>query len=155
MAINEVRIQGGLTREPEFGYGAATGTPYWKTTLANNTAKYDATERRQVVQSTFISVVAFGWKAEQMMELGLGKGDELFVRGELDQSSWENKETGKDQHKTQVRIESFDVVRRTGSRQSAPQASATATATATVIQPPPGEDPWALPPRHQDPEPPF
>jgi single-stranded DNA-binding protein len=146
-----------MTRDPDYGFGKATGTPYWKATLANNSAKFDAATSQQVVATTFISVVSFGWKAEQMMEEGLGRGDELFVRGELDQSSYENKTTGKDEHKTHIRIESFDVVRRTGRRQTAPQASATATATATASwQPPPGEDPWARPLNSPaDSEPPF
>lgn len=131
------------------GFGQATGTPYWKTTLAVNGTRYDAQERRQVVTTTFVSVVAFGWKAEQIMEEGFGKGDELFVRGELDQQSWENKEKDKTEHSTKVRIDSYDVVRRAGSRQSAPQSGA-------VVRPAPQDDPWAAPaPAKQDQEPPF
>lgn len=150
MGMNEVKLQGGMTKDPDFGYGAATGTPYWRTTLAVNEARYDARERRQTVYTTFASVVAFGWKAEQMMNEGLSKGDEIYLRGALDQSSWENKETGKNEHSTKVRIDSYDVVRRAGGRQSAPQSGA--------ASPPPRtdpDDPWALPPRGQDTEPPF
>lgn len=131
------------------GFGQATGAPYWKTTLAVNGTRYDAQMRQQVVTTTFASVVAFGYKAEQIMEEDLGPGDEIYVRGELDQQSWENKEKGKTEHSTKIRIDSYDVVRRASSRQSAPPSGA-------IVRPAPQDDPWApQTPQKQDTEPPF
>lgn len=147
MAINEVRLQGGLTRDPDFKYGEQNGTPVWKTTLAVNGTKYDPQTRAQVVKTSFALIVAFGYKAEELLAVELGKGDELYVRGELDQAEWENKETGKKEHRTQVVIQGFDVVRKRSTRTGPPTAGI----------PAPADDPWATPgPQFQpDSEPPF
>lgn len=156
MSQNYVRISGGITRDPDQGYTPG-GWPTWRTTLAVNGTKYNSETRKQEAVTKFILVSCGGYVAEQLMELNLVKGEELLVEGELDQREWTNKETQKQEHRTQVDLQRYDVLRR---RQAGGQTSA----RPAVVQPAPGEDPWATPSPASDPsgwgsgpdaEPPF
>jgi single-stranded DNA-binding protein len=152
MAINDVKVQGGLTRDPDTGYGKGSGTAYWRASLAVNGTRYDPQSRSQVVKTTFVSILAFGYKAEQLINDGVGKGDELWVRGEIDQSSYEK--DGKTEHKTHVQIQSYDVVRSARARTGAPQQHVQQGPPQdgwSSTEGEPGYDPWATPST----EPPF
>lgn len=145
MSQNYVRISGGITRDPDQGFSPG-GWPFWRSTLAVNGTKYNAETKRQEAVTKFILVSCGGYVAEQLMELNLVKGEELLVEGELDQREWTNEKTQKQEHRTQVDLQQYTVLRR---RQGGGQTSAR---PAAVVQPKPEDDPWATGP---DSEPPF
>lgn len=136
MSQNYVRISGGITRDPDQGFTPG-GWAYWRTTLAVNGTKYNSEARKQEAVTKFILVSAIGYPAEQLIELNLGKGDELLVEGELDQREWTNKDTDKKEHRTQVDLQQYTVLRR---RQAGGQTSARPAAVAAPV-----DDPWATP----------
>jgi single-stranded DNA-binding protein len=84
---------------------------------------------------------------KRLIEENLCKGEELLVEGELDQREWTNKESQKQEHRTQVDLQQYTVLRR---RQGGGQTSAR---PAAVVQPRPEDDPWAN--NSPDSEPPF
>jgi single-strand DNA-binding protein len=106
---NYVRVSGGITREPEFRV-FDSGSPLWTATIAVNGTRYDSQQRTQVVKTTFVSIQAWGWLAEEIMDLGLDRGDEVLVEGELDQSEYEK--DGKTERRTRVTILRLTPVRR-------------------------------------------
>ena len=138
--MNRVELVGGLTRDPDCSV-LQSGAASWFATIAVNGTRYDSQERQQVVRTTYVALSAYGWLAEQLINEGYGKGDELHVVGELDQ--YEVEKDGVKDRKTRVRPLVVNVTRR---RLPLP------TPTTTQQRPASGRDPWSQEPPE---EPPF
>lgn len=85
MSLNRVELTGGVTREIElqsFGWGDLI-----ELSLAVNGNRYDPESRGQVVTTTYVMVTVFGAQATKLLTLGVGKGDEVYVLGMLDQKT--------------------------------------------------------------------
>jgi len=93
-----------LTRDPEIrslpsgGQVASFGLATNRTYKDKNGAKQEATE--------FHNIVAFGRSAELIGQY-CKKGKALFVEGRIQTRSWEGKEDGKKQYRTEIVIENF------------------------------------------------
>lgn len=118
MNQNYVRIGGGLTKDPHYAT-TRHDSQMVGLTVAVNGARYDGATRQQVVTTEYISVIAFGTVAEQIVELGLGRGDTIVVEGELSQQEIEDAD-GKKDRKTRVQAWSVRVVSSRQERQRQP-----------------------------------
>jgi len=104
MYLNKAFLYGNLTRDPEMralpsgGQVASFGIATNRTYKDKNGAKQEATE--------FHNVVAFGRTAEVIGQY-LKKGRPIFVEGRIQTRSWEGKEDGKKQYRTEIVIETF------------------------------------------------
>jgi single-strand DNA-binding protein len=104
MYLNKVFLYGNLTRDPELkalpsggqvaNFGLATNRTY----KDKSGAKQEATE--------FHNVVAFGRTAEVIAQY-VKKGRPIFVEGRITTRSWEGKEDGKKQYRTEIIVENF------------------------------------------------
>ena len=104
MYLNKVLLYGNLTRDPELkalpsgqnvvSFGIATNRTYKDKTGA----KQEATE--------FHNIVAFGRSADLIAQY-MQKGRALFIEGRLQTRSWDDKETGKKQYRTEIVVDSF------------------------------------------------
>ncbi|MSU74200.1 single-stranded DNA-binding protein [Candidatus Kaiserbacteria bacterium] len=104
MYLNKVFLYGNLTRDPELkalpsgsqvaNFGMATNRTY----KDKNGAKQEATE--------FHNVVAFGRTAEVIAQY-VKKGRPLFIEGRITTRSWEGKEDGKKQYRTEIIVDTF------------------------------------------------
>lgn len=104
MNINKAFLYGNLTRDPEsralpsggqvVSFGLATNRVY----KDRDGAKQEATE--------FHNIVAFGRSAELIAQY-MKKGRPLFVEGRIQTRSWDDKETGKKNYRTEVVVENF------------------------------------------------
>lgn len=104
MYLNKVFLYGNLTRDPELkalpsggqvaNFGLATNRTY----KDKNGAKQEATE--------FHNVVAFGRTAELIAQY-VKKGRPLFIEGRLQTRSWDDKEGGKKNYRTEIIAENF------------------------------------------------
>lgn len=104
MYLNKVFLYGNLTRDPELkalpsgsnvaNFGLATNRTY----KDKNGQKQEATE--------FHNVVAFGRTAEVIAQY-VKKGRPIFVEGRITTRSWEGKEDGKKQYRTEIIVENF------------------------------------------------
>lgn len=104
MHLNKVFLYGNLTRDPELkalpnggqvvNFGMATNRTY----KDKGGAKQEATE--------FHNVVAFGRTAEVIAQY-MKKGRPIFVEGRIQTRSWESKEDGKKQYRTEIVIDNF------------------------------------------------
>jgi single-stranded DNA-binding protein len=146
MNLNRVEIAGGVVRDPEFRHVGANGTPLWECSMALNGTRYDPTERKQVAKTTFVTVQAWGWLAEVIAGGGFGKGDELHVLGELDQTEFE-KEDGTKERKTRVNAAIITPLRRRSSTAPPSRPVAAPTGAPEAPREPPG---WAQPPPYGD-----
>ncbi len=104
MYLNKVFLYGNLTRDPELkalpgggqvaNFGLATNRTY----KDKNGQKQEATE--------FHNIVAFGRSAELVAQY-MKKGRPLFVEGRITTRSWDDKETGKKNYRTEIVVENF------------------------------------------------
>lgn len=99
--MNVVQLKGGLTKDPELRY-TPNGWPICEFSIAVNGAKWDGNERKQVVTTCFITCVQYGPSGETTAE-SIAKGDEIYLMGELDQSTYEKKD-GTKESKTRVSV---------------------------------------------------
>jgi len=104
MYLNKVFLYGNLTRDPELkalpsggqvaNFGLATNRTY----KDKSGAKQESTE--------FHNIVAFGRTAEVIAQY-VKKGRPIFVEGRITTRSWEGKEDGKKQYRTEIIVENF------------------------------------------------
>ena len=104
MYLNKAFLYGNLTREPELkalpsgsnvvSFGIATNRTY----KDKNGAKQEATE--------FHNIVAFGRTAEVIAQY-MKKGRPIFIEGRIQTRSWDDKETGKKNYRTEIVVDNF------------------------------------------------
>jgi len=104
MYLNKAFLYGNLTRDPELkalpsgsqvaNFGLATNRTY----KDKNGAKQEATE--------FHNVVAFGRTAEIIAQY-VKKGRPIYVEGRIQTRSWDDKESGKKNYRTEIVVENF------------------------------------------------
>jgi len=108
--VNRVEIQGGLVRTPELRY-LPSGTALMEMNVAVNGARYDSQARQQVVDTVYVAVQVWGHQAEELDQLGLSRGEEVYVLGRLDQRTIEKRDGTREQ-KTRVSATFVTVTRR-------------------------------------------
>ena len=104
MYLNKAFLYGNLTRDPELkalpsgqqlaSFGLATNRTY----KDKNGQKQEATE--------FHNIVAFGRPAEIIAQY-MKKGRPLFVEGRIQTRSWDDKESGKKNYRTEIVVDNF------------------------------------------------
>jgi single-strand DNA-binding protein len=111
--MNEIRISGRLTREPEV-------RQLENTTLAvaplviNEGYKTPTGEHRQ--STTFVDVQLWGEDAEKISKLP--KGQEVQFIGSLRQRQWEDKQTGQKRTKLYVKAWEWEAIERERAHQA-------------------------------------
>lgn len=126
MDINEVTLAGRLTRDPETTQ-SKTGIAICKIRLAVNSKRKNKSGELEE-QATFMDVTFFDRTAE-VIDQYLKKGEPLYVRGRLEVSEWEDKETGKARSKLEVIGNTFQFMPK--SREVEPQSVTRAPAAST------------------------
>ncbi|MBI5406044.1 single-stranded DNA-binding protein [Candidatus Kaiserbacteria bacterium] len=104
MYLNKAFLYGNLTRDPELkalpsggqvaNFGIATNRTY----KDKNGQKQEATE--------FHNIVAFGRTAEVIAQY-MKKGRPIFVEGRIQTRSWDDKESGKKNYRTEIVVDNF------------------------------------------------
>lgn len=108
--MNNVEIEGGLGKDPDFGF-TGSGRAWCRFTLAVSDIEWSGAEKREVISTTWIGCQAWGYIAEELMREDPKKGEKLYVRGKLTQSEYEDKD-GKTVRKTRVGVTSFQFTNR-------------------------------------------
>lgn len=105
--FNKVILMGNLTRDPETRTTGGGQTVTGFSLAVNRTWKGQDGQQQESV--SFIDCVAWG-KVGEIIAQYLQKGRPILVSGRLDQSSWDDKETGKKRSKVEVVVEDFNFV---------------------------------------------
>jgi single-strand DNA-binding protein len=104
MYLNKVLLYGNLTRDPELR-ALPSGQQVANFAIATNRTYKDKNGAKQ--ESTeFHNVVAFGRTAEVIGQY-FKKGRPMYVEGRIQTRSWDDKESGKKQYRTEIVIENF------------------------------------------------
>lgn len=126
-SLNKVMLIGNLTRDPELRY-TTSGTPVATFTVATN-RNFTDSSGTQKETAEFTSVVAWAKLAEICSQL-LAKGTKVYVEGRLQSSTWQDKETGKNQKRTEVVI--TDMIILSGSKSNQHSASTEESETSSI-----------------------
>ena len=101
MNVNLVFIAGNLTRDPE-ARTIPNGTTVARLAVALNRKWKDRVSGEWKEATTFVDVEAWGQPAEFCVQY-LHKGSSVFVEGELESQSWEDRATGQKRSKLLVK----------------------------------------------------
>ncbi len=104
MYLNKVLLYGNLTRDPELK-ALPSGGQVANFGLATNRTFKDKSGQKQET-TEFHNVVAFGRTAEVIAQY-CKKGRPIYVEGRLQTRSWDDKETGKKNYRTEIVIDTF------------------------------------------------
>ncbi len=104
MYLNKVFLYGNLTRDPELK-ALPSGSQVANFGMATNRTYKDKNGQKQET-TEFHNVVAFGRTAEVIAQY-CKKGRPIFVEGRLQTRSWEGKEDGKKQYRTEIIVDNF------------------------------------------------
>jgi single-strand DNA-binding protein len=104
MYLNKVFLYGNLTRDPELK-SLPGGSQVANFGLATNRSFKDKSGQRQEA-TEFHNIVAFGRTAEVIAQY-CKKGRPIFVDGRITTRSWDDKETGKKNYRTEIVVENF------------------------------------------------
>ena len=104
MYLNKVILYGNLTRDPELK-ALPGGSQVVNFGMATNRSFKGKDGQRQEA-TEFHNVVAFGRTAEVIAQY-CKKGRPIFVEGRLQTRSWDDKESGKKNYRTEIIIDTF------------------------------------------------
>jgi len=104
MYLNKVFLYGNLTRDPELK-ALPGGSQVANFGIATNRSFKGKDGQRQET-TEFHNIVAFGRTAEVIAQY-FKKGRPIFVEGRITTRSWDDKETGKKNYRTEIVIENF------------------------------------------------
>ena len=104
MYLNKVILYGNLTRDPELK-ALPSGSQVANFGIATNRTFKDKSGAKQET-TEFHNVVAFGRTAEVIAQY-CKKGRPLFIEGRLQTRTWDDKEGGKKNYRTEVIVDTF------------------------------------------------
>ncbi len=104
MYLNKVFLYGNLTRDPELK-ALPSGSQVANFGLATNRTYKDKNGQKQEA-TEFHNIVAFGRTAEVIAQY-CKKGRPIFVEGRITTRSWDDKESGKKNYRTEIVVENF------------------------------------------------
>jgi len=104
MYLNKAFLYGNLTRDPELK-ALPSGQQLASFGLATNRTYKDKNGQKQEA-AEFHNIVAFGRPAEIIAQY-MKKGRPLFVEGRIQTRSWDDKESGKKNYRTEIVVENF------------------------------------------------
>ncbi len=104
MYLNKVFLYGNLTRDPELK-ALPSGSQVANFGIATNRTFKDKTGARQEA-TEFHNIVTFGRTAEVIAQY-MKKGRPIFVEGRIQTRSWDDKESGKKNYRTEIVVDNF------------------------------------------------
>ncbi len=104
MYLNKAILYGNLTRDPELKALPSGGQVATFGVATNRTYKDKNGQKQEVTE--FHNVVAFGRTAEVIGQY-FKKGRPIYVEGRLQTRTWDDKDSGKKQYRTEIVLETF------------------------------------------------
>lgn len=104
--LNEVRLAGNLTRDPELRHTSGGQAVVEASIAINRKFQVDGETREEV---TFVGLIIWGKSAEAFARM-IQKGCGVFAQGRLTQQQWDDKATGQKREKTKVTVDSWQYV---------------------------------------------
>ena len=106
-SLNRVTLLGNVGKDPEMK-ATVGGTTVANFSLATTKGVKDGSGKWNDV-TTWHNLVAFGRTAEIIRDY-VSKGSKLYIEGELQTRSWDDKETGQKRYKTEIVIQEISLL---------------------------------------------
>ena len=106
-SVNKVFLLGSVGRDPEIK-STASGMTIASFSLATNDARKNA-DGKWTDEVTWHSLVAFGRTAEIIRDY-TKKGSPLLVQGKIQTRSWDDKQSGKKQYRTEIVVDELSLL---------------------------------------------
>lgn len=106
--VNKVIIVGNLGKDPEVRY-LPSGNAVANITVATSESWKDKTTGQPVEQTEWHRVVFHGRLAEIAGEY-LRKGSKVYLEGSLHTRKWQDKESGQDRYKTEIKANTLQML---------------------------------------------
>lgn len=110
--LNKVYLMGNLGKDPEIRVFPSGGK--CATFSLATTKRYRDNNGEQKEQTQWHTVKVIGKSADTIQQLGVKKGSQMLVEGELTYSTWTDQTTGQKRYSTEVVAFTFQLI---GSRQ--------------------------------------
>lgn len=144
--LNKVYLMGNLGKDPEIRVFPSGGK--CATFSLATSKRYRDQNGEQKEQTQWHTVKVLGKSADTIQQLGVKKGTQMLVEGELTYSTWTDQTTGQKRYSTEVVAFSFQLIgprQQQGNGNAAPtydysQGGQQAPASETNWQPPDGDD---------------
>lgn len=107
ISVNRVNLLGNIGNDVEIKFTQG-GTKVANFSLATN-ERYKGKSGEFVTRTEWHRLVAFGRTAE-IIESYTAKGSKVYVDGSLRTRSWEDKETGKKQYRTEIVVDKVSLL---------------------------------------------
>jgi single-strand DNA-binding protein len=104
MYLNKALLYGNLTRDPELKALPSGGQVANFGIATNRTFKDKAGAKQETTE--FHNVVAFGRTAEVIAQY-MKKGRPIYIEGRIQTRSWDDKESGKKNYRTEIVVDTF------------------------------------------------
>jgi single-strand DNA-binding protein len=116
--LNEVRLIGRLTRDPELR-SISTGSQICNFAIATG-KKYKNADGKEIEETTFVDCSSWG-KLAEIVNKYCKKGDPVFVGGRLKLETWEDKQSGQKRSKLNVVADNVQFLSSGNKTQSEPE----------------------------------
>jgi single-strand DNA-binding protein len=104
--LNQVTLVGRLTRDVELKY-STSGTAIARFSLANTQSRKQG--EQWVEEGHFFDCVMFGRRADALQRYLL-KGQQIGILGTLQQSRWQDKQTGQNRSKVEILVDDIQLL---------------------------------------------
>ena len=106
--LNKCLLIGNIGKDPTIS-ATATGRKCVKFSLATS-RRYRDNNGEQKEETQWHNIVIWGKSAETFESLGICKGTQLYIEGELTNRSWTDQATGQKRYTTEINASTFQIL---------------------------------------------
>lgn len=112
--LNKVMLIGNIGKDPEIKT-LQNGRKFVSFSLATS-KRYRDNNGEQKEETQWHNIVIWGKTAETFENLGIGKGTQLYIEGEITNRSWTDQTTGQKRYTTEINVSTFQILSQRGSQ---------------------------------------
>lgn len=106
--LNRATLIGNIGKDPEIKT-LQNGRKFVSFSLATS-KRYRDNNGEQKEETQWHNIVIWGKTAETFENLGIGKGTQLYIEGEITNRSWTDQVTGQKRYTTEINVSSFQIL---------------------------------------------
>ena len=106
--LNRATLIGNIGKDPEIKT-LQNGRKFISFTLATS-KRYRDNNGEQKEETQWHNIVIWGKTAETFENIGIGKGTQLYIEGEITNRSWTDQVTGQKRYTTEINVSTFQIL---------------------------------------------
>ena len=130
--LNRATLIGNIGKDPEIKT-LQNGRKFVSFSLATS-KRYRDNNGEQKEETQWHNIVIWGKIAETFENLGIGKGTQLYIEGEITNRSWTDQTTGQKRYTTEINASTFQILSSRNTQGTTGNAASTGNAYGTSQQ---------------------